>query len=93
MKAGAELSIVPDDTPPLDAAAAGGSRPFKAARLEALRAFEREYLLDLIEHHDSLASMSRASGVTRKHLRNLLRKHRLRDQVPLHRGGRGSRRC
>jgi DNA-binding NtrC family response regulator len=56
-------------------------QPFKVARRQTLDAFERSYLLELIEHHDSLAAMSRASGVTRKHLRMLLAKHGLRDQV------------
>jgi hypothetical protein len=54
---------------------------FKDARRRALESFERVYLLQILEHHTTLAAMSRASGVTRKHLRNLLLKYGLRDRA------------
>jgi DNA-binding NtrC family response regulator len=59
--------------------AAQGS--FKEARRQALESFERAYLLHILERHTTLASMSRACGVTRKHLRNLLFKYGLRDRA------------
>ncbi|HEU5061465.1 MAG TPA: hypothetical protein VFU21_33295 [Kofleriaceae bacterium] len=52
---------------------------FKEARRRALDSFERAYLLKLLERHTTLASMSRACGLTRKHIRKLLFKHGLRE--------------
>ena len=57
-------------------------RLFKAAKRETVDQFERDYLLELLSQtRSSLAAMSRASGLSRKYLRILLRKHDLRDQV------------
>ena len=57
-------------------------RLFKEAKRETVDQFERNYLLELLEQtRSSLAAMSRASGLFRKYLRILLRKHDLRDQV------------
>lgn len=57
------------------------SESFRQARRRILESFERVYLLQILEHHTTLAAMSRASGVTRKHLRNLLLKYGLRDRA------------
>jgi hypothetical protein len=54
---------------------------FKDARRKVLESFERDYLLRVLEHHTTIAAMSRASGVTRKHLRRLLCKYGLRDRA------------
>lgn len=57
-------------------------RLFKEAKRETVDSFERAYLLELLQQtRSSLAAMSRASGLSRKYLRILLRKHDLRDQV------------
>ena len=57
-------------------------RMFKEVKRETVDQFEREYLLELLQQtRSSLAAMSRASGLSRKYLRILLRKHDLRDQV------------
>ena len=52
---------------------------FKEARRRALDSFERAYLLKVLERHSTLAAMSRACGLTRKHIRKLLFKHGLRE--------------
>jgi DNA-binding NtrC family response regulator len=58
------------------------TRMFKEAKRETVDQFERAYLLELLqETRSSLAAMSRASGLSRKYIRILLRKHDLRDQV------------
>ena len=54
---------------------------FKDARQRALDSFERAYLLALLERHTTVAGMSRACGVTRKHVRKLLLKHGLRERA------------
>ena len=57
-------------------------RMFKEVKRETVDQFERDYLLELLQQtRSSLAAMSRASGLSRKYLRILLRKHDLRDQV------------
>jgi len=54
---------------------------FKQARRKVLESFERDYLLRVLEHHTTIASASRACGVTRKHLRQLLFKYGLRERA------------
>ncbi|MDX2018821.1 MAG: sigma 54-interacting transcriptional regulator [Deltaproteobacteria bacterium] len=54
--------------------------PFKEAKAVMVEAFEREYLAHLLEaHKGNLSAASRAAELDRKHLRELLRKHGLRD--------------
>lgn len=52
--------------------------PFKDVKEELLRIFEREYVVAALERHDmNLSAASRETGLSRKHLRHLMRKHRL----------------
>lgn len=54
--------------------------PFKNAKALMVEAFEREYLTHLLDtHKGNLSAASRAAELDRKHLRELLRKHALRD--------------
>ena len=54
--------------------------PFKHAKALMVDAFEREYLAHLLQSHKgNLSAASRAADLDRKHLRELLRKHGLRD--------------
>ncbi|MCG5054254.1 MAG: sigma 54-interacting transcriptional regulator [Myxococcales bacterium] len=54
--------------------------PFKDAKAVMVDAFERAYLAKLLEtHHGNLSAAARAAELDRKHLRELLRKHGLRD--------------
>lgn len=52
--------------------------PFKEAKRAVIEPFERFYVRRLLsEHRGNLSAASRASGLSRRHLRHLLRKHRL----------------
>jgi DNA-binding NtrC family response regulator len=52
--------------------------PYTEAKTLVLDDFERRYIADLLEReHGNLSAASRASGVDRKHLRALARKHGL----------------
>jgi DNA-binding NtrC family response regulator len=54
--------------------------PYGEAKEALLAAFERRYLGDLIERTDgNLSQAARESGIDRKHLRALLRRHGLRS--------------
>ena len=56
--------------------------PFKDVKREILDEFERRYLLNLLERHDcNLSAAERASGLSRRHLRALIRKHGLYERV------------
>jgi DNA-binding NtrC family response regulator len=70
----------PETTP---APAAGGipyDLPFKEAKAQVVDQFERQYLQVLLERHGgNLSAAARAAAVDRKHLRELLRKHGLRE--------------
>jgi DNA-binding NtrC family response regulator len=55
------------------------SQPFREAKADAIEAFERRYLSDLVERHAALAAAAAASGMDRKHLRTLLSRYGLRD--------------
>jgi DNA-binding NtrC family response regulator len=54
--------------------------PFKEAKAQVVEHFERHYLRQLLERHaGNLSAAARAAEVDRKHLRELLRKHGLRE--------------
>jgi DNA-binding NtrC family response regulator len=57
-----------------------GDLPYADAKAAVLHDFERRYLADLLARHDgNLSAASRSSGLDRKHLRTLARKHGLVD--------------
>jgi DNA-binding NtrC family response regulator len=54
--------------------------PFKLAKSRVIEAFEREYIQSLLKRHKgNLSAASRSAEVDRKHFRELLRKHGLRE--------------
>jgi DNA-binding NtrC family response regulator len=54
--------------------------PFKEAKAQVVDSFEREYIRTLLKRHQgNLSAAARAAEVDRKHLRELLRKHGLRE--------------
>jgi DNA-binding NtrC family response regulator len=54
--------------------------PFKQAKAHVVERFERQYLQVLLERHaGNLSAAARSADVDRKHLRELLRKHGLRE--------------
>jgi two-component system, NtrC family, nitrogen regulation response regulator GlnG len=54
--------------------------PFKQAKARVIDAFEREYIqAQLKRHKGNLSAASRSAEVDRKHFRELLRKHGLRE--------------
>ncbi len=54
--------------------------PFKEAKARIIDAFEREYIAALLKRHGgNLSAAARAAEIDRKHLRELLRKHGLRE--------------
>jgi hypothetical protein len=55
--------------------------PFKPAKRDVIDRFERAYLSGLVLQASTLGEMSRRSGLSLPHLRNLLRRHDLLDQV------------
>ena len=71
------LDGVPSVAP--DTARTGTIVPYRAARAEALAAFERRYLRTLIEANGGNASAAaRAASMDRPYLLSLLRRHGLR---------------
>jgi DNA-binding NtrC family response regulator len=65
-------------------AAAGGAvdinLPFKEAKAQLIDNFEREYIRAQLKHHEgNLSAAARSAEVDRKHFRELLRKHGLRE--------------
>ena len=68
---------------PVSDAPAGGvdlDLPFKQAKARVIDAFEREYIQALLKRHKgNLSAASRSAEVDRKHFRELLRKHGLRE--------------
>ncbi len=68
---------------PISDAASGGvdlDLPFKQAKARVIDAFEREYIQALLKRHKgNLSAASRSAEVDRKHFRELLRKHGLRE--------------
>jgi len=79
-----ELEDALDDRP---AAAAGWNAPavnvdlpFKEAKARIVESFERDYIKELLKRHKgNLSAASRSAEIDRKHLRELLRKHGLRE--------------
>jgi DNA-binding NtrC family response regulator len=54
--------------------------PFKEAKARIVEAFERDYIQELLKRHKgNLSAASRSAEIDRKHLRELLRKHGLRE--------------
>jgi DNA-binding NtrC family response regulator len=54
--------------------------PFKEAKARIVEAFERDYITALLKRHNgNLSAASRGAEIDRKHLRELLRKHGLRE--------------
>ena len=54
------------------------NRPFKEAKRALLDVFERRYITDLMrEHRGNLSAASRASNLSRRHLRDLMRRYGL----------------
>jgi DNA-binding NtrC family response regulator len=52
--------------------------PFKVAKRELVEPFERTYVVELLGRYGlNLSAASRASGLSRKHLRHLMRKYGL----------------
>jgi len=51
------------------------SRPFNEAKSVAVERFERDYLLRLLQQHDSISAAARTAGLDRSNFRRLLRKH------------------
>jgi DNA-binding NtrC family response regulator len=57
-------------------------RPFKDVKREIVDAFERLYLIHLLDQHRcNLAAAERSSGLSRRHLRSLMRKHGLYERI------------
>jgi two-component system, NtrC family, nitrogen regulation response regulator GlnG len=58
----------------------GAQLSFKEAKDRVVNAFERDYLVDLIERcRGNLSKAAREASIDRAHLRNLLKKHGLRE--------------
>jgi DNA-binding NtrC family response regulator len=56
--------------------------PFKEAKARVVEEFERAYLKALLDRHGgNLSAASRSADLDRKHLRELLRKHGLREET------------
>ncbi|MBN2493998.1 MAG: sigma 54-interacting transcriptional regulator [Deltaproteobacteria bacterium] len=65
------------------AGAADGAKTFKQAKADVVDAFERAYLADLLRRSEgNLSRASREAGIHRHHLRELLKKHGLREDEP-----------
>jgi DNA-binding NtrC family response regulator len=58
------------------------TRPFKEVKRELLDALEMAYVQHLLETHGgNISAAERGAGLSRRHLRTLLRKHGLYAQV------------
>ncbi len=67
--------------PPPSIGAIELDKPFKEAKAHVIEEFERVYLKALLERHGgNLSAASRSADLDRKHLRELLRKHGLREE-------------
>jgi DNA-binding NtrC family response regulator len=68
--------------PPPGIGAIALDKPFKEAKARVVEEFERVYLKTLLERHGgNLSAASRNAELDRKHLRELLRKHGLREET------------
>jgi DNA-binding NtrC family response regulator len=79
---GAQLFIddALDERPVGDPAALDIDLPFKEAKAKVVDRFERGYIDALLKRHEgNLSAAARAAEIDRKHLRELLRKHGLRE--------------
>jgi DNA-binding NtrC family response regulator len=75
-----ELDEALDDRPLTMSGAINVDLPFKTAKAQIVDNFEREYMRTLLKRHEgNLSAAARAAEVDRKHLRELLRKHGLRE--------------
>jgi DNA-binding NtrC family response regulator len=75
-----ELDEAFDDRPLTSTGTINVDLPFKVAKAQVVDNFEREYVRALLKRHDgNLSAAARAAEVDRKHLRELLRKHGLRE--------------
>jgi DNA-binding NtrC family response regulator len=77
-----EIDDALDDRPAGDvpAAVVDIDLPFKQAKSQVIDSFEREYIQALLKRHKgNLSAASRSAEVDRKHFRELLRKHGLRE--------------
>ena len=70
-----------EERPPVGAGDAPDlSLPFKEAKARVVDAFERAYIDAILKRHEgNLSAAARAAEIDRKHLRELLRKHGLRE--------------
>jgi len=68
------------ESPELGISGAGmRDMPFKDAKDQIIEAFERQYLVDLIERHDgNISRAARAADMDRKSISRLLKKHDIR---------------
>jgi DNA-binding NtrC family response regulator len=77
-----ELDEALDDRPLTTSGTINVDLPFKTAKAQVIDNFEREYMRILLKRHDgNLSAAARAAEVDRKHLRELLRKHGLREST------------
>jgi DNA-binding NtrC family response regulator len=66
-----------------DGLAVRSDLPYAEAKALVLHELERRYLADILARTGgNLSAASRASGIDRKHLRSLARKHDLVDEAP-----------
>ena len=57
-------------------------RPFKDAKDQLIEAFEKEYLIDLLDRHDgNVSKAARAADMDRKSITRLMKKHGVTRQV------------
>ncbi len=56
----------------------GSPMPFKDAKEQLIEAFERQYLIDLLDRHDgNVSKAARAADMDRKTITRLMKKHRI----------------
>jgi DNA-binding NtrC family response regulator len=76
------IRIEPAQREPGDGLAVRSDLPYTEAKALVLHELERRYLADVLARTDgNLSAASRASGIDRKHLRHLARKHGLVDDA------------
>lgn len=65
--------------PSLPTAESSSGLPLKEAKDQLIEAFEKQYLMDLIERHDgNVSRAARTAGMDRKSITRLLKKHQIR---------------